>query len=179
MFGKTVIEIVGDTEELNTMLKGVGMTNGYFKVGTTCAIVKSYNRDISRDVMDPELLTTTFECQVSAQLPKPQFRNGDKVYDVNNGNEYVYIGQDHIYGRASVICDPESEEYISVPTSEITTEKPVVPKEGEWWMCSCDNSVPDHPIQRKNGDWNSCVSQEHITPLYRMIRDTTEDIRHD
>lgn len=124
---------------------------------------------------------TTFTTEVVPHTDKPQFHNGDTVYD-ENGVSYVYIGLHHKHDMTSVVYHLEAEEYIDVPNNELYSEKPVTPKDGEWWMCELTEG---HPIRNviaiyncEHWYWDASFVVEHdrgIKPLYRMIRDTDSE----
>jgi hypothetical protein len=113
--------------------------------------------------------------------PEPQFQNDDLVYDIY-GNAYAFIGLDHKHRDAAVIYNPESENFETLPLSELSREKPIIPKEGEWWMCDINRNEMNVVLKFVDRKWYS-LSSNHgvvamnynsITPLYRMVREESD-----
>ncbi|CAH9015576.1 hypothetical protein VP142E351_P0055 [Vibrio phage 142E35-1] len=110
--------------------------------------------------------------------PEQQFQNGDTVYD-EDGNEYVYVAPvPGIKGNSVVVGE---FRYFDMPTTDLTHEKPVTPKDGEWWMCELTDENLEitqifNNVLRFSSDWEiTGYPKNKIKPLYRMIRDTNTD----
>lgn len=141
-------------------------------------ILGNYHNDVLAITCRNEIRNTRTAINNILNQPEPQFQNGDAVYD-EDGNEYVYVAPaPGIKGNSVVVGE---FRYFDIPTSDLTSEKPVTPKDGEWWMCELTEENLEitqvfNNVLRFSSDWEiTGYPKNKVKPLYRMIRDTDTD----